>query len=618
MTEDETQKGNILDITINDLFRNTEISKNHNWKESSYLSEQRPKEGYVIYAWNELQLDGMITSIGNLTNSETTILNLLISGDHTNAVGIVKEAVKEVNIENQELGDRLVELCQNVRVPKVYTFFDEIKNREITSLKTSEMNNILKTTDTDRFSERSWEEFVQNYVSFYEAAQEIVSELQKSSSGLLNEIGDYTKFCLEDERIKGSYDLAKEQGEDREIDPETVTLETRFIENKKLMVNSGHIDHRNIRPIKLPGYEIILRAKDKNEKSIEKEVGFIDGRNDVEIMKLRDEMGGNHWEEIIPCQSHIESLPAVLKPDYEGIAALLLDGATNPDVKKGRTSETSNAVEGFKQLNGKLDKMSYVFGLLQHVVSSVTYKQALQKHELPFCIAEENGESRHPVQIQEGYAPIMVSEKVNSGKEAVANDFVFEGDERIALSAGANGAGKTTYLITTGQNYILANAGWVNCANSVVYNPNGKIYTLFADRPKSIEGRKSRHIGHGHDVRYILVNAKEGDLALIDEFFTGTEEVAASELGGKVIDYMMDEISTDACIATHIHKLQRDYSSDTRVRNLKAVISDENGTIIPTYKIKQGIAGKSYGVETVRNILDMDKITQERHENDKR
>ena len=136
---------------------------------------------------------------------------------------------------------------------------------------------------------------------------------------------------------------------------------------------------------------------------------------------------------------------------------------------------------------------------------------------------------------------------------------------------------------------------------------------MFADRPKSIEGGKSRHIGHAHDVRYILEHSREGDLLLVDEFFTGTEESAASELGGKVIDYLRDEIQADACIATHIHKLQRDYVDDSAVRNLRAVLlSGNDGKPTPTYIIEEGIAGTSYGVETVRAILDMASITEQR------
>ena len=609
---EETQQENALDHVIKHLF---DQGRSNNG--SAYLSAQKP-DREERYAWTELQLGSMFTSIKELTKSEITILHRLLAAEDRVSTEFVKKAVSEVTIENSELGNQLVALTQEMKIPLIYSFYDQNSNKNKTSIGTTGIEGLLESLQYKRNArdfERSWEDFVKNYVQFYESAKKLVDILETSSSVLLRNIGDYVKSCLEHKRLKTAYSLAKEKGDNRVLDMSTVTLENRFVEKKKVRVQ--HLRDRNASfEVEIPGYVVVANAKDTAGNPISEEIGFIDGRNTEQIRKLKYYFndGGFRDQTTIPCQTSIREIPSVIKPDYEAIGALLLQGAENPDVHSAvKLPATRETETEFNQFRTEMLKLFHAFGLLQHAASSVKYRQQLEKNNLPFCMVEETQTSSHPIQMRNGYAPVIVRGKVEKGENAVGNDFLFDNDQRIALSAGANGAGKTTYLVTVGQNYFLACAGWPNSAESVQYNSNGKIYTLFADRPKSIEGGKSRHIGHAHDVRYILEHSREGDLLLVDEFFTGTEESAASELGGKVIDYLRDEIQADACIATHIHKLQRDYVDDSAVRNLRAVLlSGNDGKPTPTYIIEEGIAGTSYGVETVRAILDMASITEQR------
>ena len=103
------------------------------------------------------------------------------------------------------------------------------------------------------------------------------------------------------------------------------------------------------------------------------------------------------------------------------------------------------------------------------------------------------------------------------------------------------------------------------------------------------------------ELAYILRNAGERSLVILDEIGRGTSTYDGLSIAWSTVEYLCNEnrhIRT--LFATHYHELTMMEESIRGVKNLTIDVSEENEEIVFLHKIIPGSASRSYGVHVAR------------------
>lgn len=160
----------------------------------------------------------------------------------------------------------------------------------------------------------------------------------------------------------------------------------------------------------------------------------------------------------------------------------------------------------------------------------------------------------------------------------VPNDVEFTSEEPFCYLTGANGGGKTTYLRAVGITAIMFLCGCPLVCNSAELYPIEGVYTHFP-RDERFDG-DGRFADEQSRVKEILANDVSNALVLLNETYSTTNEEIATDLTGKLADYLFDKGAFGIYI-THQHGV-----GNTKIPFLSVIVdeSDENRR---TYRIER-------------------------------
>lgn len=185
------------------------------------------------------------------------------------------------------------------------------------------------------------------------------------------------------------------------------------------------------------------------------------------------------------------------------------------------------------------------------------------------------------------------------GVEVVANDLSLGGGSVGLVLSGPNTGGKTVALKTLGLAALFVRAGLPFPA------AEGSRVDLFADvladvgDLQSVEGDLSTFSGHVAVLRSMLERAGPGTLVLLDEIGVGTDPAQGAALARAVLEALVDR-GARVGVTTHYAELKGMAASDKRF----AVSAVQYRDGRPTYRVQQGLAGESHGIQTALR-LDM-------------
>ena len=196
-------------------------------------------------------------------------------------------------------------------------------------------------------------------------------------------------------------------------------------------------------------------------------------------------------------------------------------------------------------------------------------------------------------------------------KVVVANDFIFDEKTRIIIISGPNAGGKTVALKTLGL-MVLMN----QCALALpTIKPAIISYFdhIFADigDSQSLASNLSTFSGHIKNLAEIANQAGSRDLVLLDEIGTGTSPLEGEALAISYLEFLKDVGSFVFC-SSHYDGL-KDYAlSSEGVINASVLFDEQKMT--PTYLLKQGVPGRSYGLEMADRYQLAKNIIMRAHE----
>ena len=187
--------------------------------------------------------------------------------------------------------------------------------------------------------------------------------------------------------------------------------------------------------------------------------------------------------------------------------------------------------------------------------------------------------------------------------KVVSNDFKFDESHRIIVISGPNAGGKTVALKTLGLLIMMSQMGLAIPTKEpalISYFP--RIYADIGDN-QSLSDNLSTFAAHVSNLSTITHFVTQKDLVLLDELGTGTSPNEGEALALAISDFLLNK-KCFAFISSHFEKMKEYAYRREGVTNAMMVFDEKK--LLPTYSLKIGFPGRSYGLE-MANRYHLDK-----------
>lgn len=226
-----------------------------------------------------------------------------------------------------------------------------------------------------------------------------------------------------------------------------------------------------------------------------------------------------------------------------------------------------------------------------------------------YCCPEisDNGE----MEIKEGRHPVI--EQLSFSREFVPNDCKIGSDRNFLLITGPNMGGKSTYLRQTALISLMAQIGSFVPAESAKLSVLDRIFTRVGASDSLIHG-ESTFMVEMQEASFILNNATERSLIILDEVGRGTSTYDGVSIAWAIMEFIHDNVKAKTLFATHYHELTELADRLKRAANLSVSVREsEKDGVTFLYKVVDGGVDKSYGIEVAKLAgLDRDIVGRAR------
>jgi len=172
-------------------------------------------------------------------------------------------------------------------------------------------------------------------------------------------------------------------------------------------------------------------------------------------------------------------------------------------------------------------------------------------------------------------------------------------DERLLVITGANAGGKTVTLKTLGLFVLMVQSGLpVPCAEGSELPVFHRVFADIGDE-QSIASSLSTFTSHLRHLDRMCREADERSLCLVDEIGDGTDPEEGAALAIAVLEGLIESRST-VVATTHYGRIKTFALNTDGVANASMAFDDVNDR--PLYRLLQGTAGRSRGLETARRL----------------
>ncbi len=190
----------------------------------------------------------------------------------------------------------------------------------------------------------------------------------------------------------------------------------------------------------------------------------------------------------------------------------------------------------------------------------------------------------------------------------VDNDFELNKKQSMIIISGPNAGGKTVALKTLGLMVMMTQIGLAIPTKepaNLGYFP--KIYADIGDN-QSLSDNLSTFAAHVSNLSTITHFVTGKDLVLLDELGTGTSPREGEALALAVSDFLLKK-HVFSVISSHFDKMKEFAYAKENVINAMMIFDEQK--LLPTYKLKIGSSGRSYGLEMAeRYHLDSKVVNQ--------
>ena len=191
--------------------------------------------------------------------------------------------------------------------------------------------------------------------------------------------------------------------------------------------------------------------------------------------------------------------------------------------------------------------------------------------------------SRHPV----------IEKKVEN---FVNNDLLIHQDANMIIITGPNMGGKSTYMRQVAINTIMASIGSYVPAKKMLLGHIDQILTRIGASDNLSEGL-STFMVEMNECAKIINCATENSLVIMDEVGRGTSSSDGEALAYSIAKYISKNIRCLTLFATHYLRVAELSVKNNKIKNKYTKAIEYDGGITFLYKMINGIAPKSYGIQ---------------------
>ena len=203
----------------------------------------------------------------------------------------------------------------------------------------------------------------------------------------------------------------------------------------------------------------------------------------------------------------------------------------------------------------------------------------------------------HKIQICEGRHPVI--EKVIGHNAYVPNNTYLDETKNLLLITGPNMGGKSTYMRQVTLICVMAQIGCFVPAKSANLSVVDQIFTRIGASDDLVSGQ-STFMVEMSEANNALKNATANSLIIFDEIGRGTSTYDGMALAQAIIEYIALNIKAFTLFSTHYHELTALEGKLPGLYNISVGIHEENEKVTFLYKIIEGAANKSYGINVAR------------------
>ncbi|MCQ2800634.1 MAG: endonuclease MutS2 [Bacilli bacterium] len=204
------------------------------------------------------------------------------------------------------------------------------------------------------------------------------------------------------------------------------------------------------------------------------------------------------------------------------------------------------------------------------------------------------------VELIDARHPLIDSRKV------VANSFLLTEDQPIIIISGPNAGGKTVSLKTVGLLVLMNQCGLMLPVRKGKLGYFKHIFIDIGDN-QSLSDNLSTFSAHISQIGEIIHAVGGKDLVLLDELGTGTDPKEGEALAVEVTKHLENKHAL-AMISSHFAAMKEYAFLSKNIANASMIFDEEN--LLPTYRFKQGVPGKSYALEVAARYGIDEKIVK--------
>lgn len=217
----------------------------------------------------------------------------------------------------------------------------------------------------------------------------------------------------------------------------------------------------------------------------------------------------------------------------------------------------------------------------------------------------------HPgynVNVVEGKHPIL-DDRMKK-KRYVSNDWKMSEDEHVQLITGPNMGGKSTYMRQNALLVVMAQMGSFIPAKTAELPIFDRIFTRIGASDDILTG-KSTFMVEMIEANAALCYATKHSLILFDEIGRGTATYDGMALAQAMLEYIDEAIDAKTLFSTHYHELTDLEKEHPSMHNVHVDVREEKNEIEFRYRIIDGKADKSYGINVAR-LAHLPKVVLDR------
>lgn len=298
---------------------------------------------------------------------------------------------------------------------------------------------------------------------------------------------------------------------------------------------------------------------------------------------------------------------AKVPPDFERKQTLVNAERYITPQLKAREEEIVTAQERMQQLEYDLfaDIRDSIAAEAQRIQATADALAAVDVLHALAQVATTNNyvrpivDSDNAISISDGRHPV-VEDLMRGGGDFVPNDAELDPTHAsLHIVTGPNMAGKSTYLRQVALITLMAQVGSFVPARSATIGVVDRIFTRVGASDNLARG-ESTFMVEMIETAAILNAATDRSLLVLDEIGRGTSTFDGISIAWSVAEHIHNRIGAKTLFATHYHELTELVHQLARAKNLSVAVREHGGTVVFLYRIVEGGADHSYGIQVAR------------------